>query len=95
MIPGSTYPSRCVIFSLEAGSESKTSVKMPSFTLKHFARSDEAFRVAMKKADGLETQYNESRLSLRKKLATSAMNTVLTTARAVRPLDGDAICSWR
>ena len=94
MIPGSTYPSRSVIFSLEAGSESKTSVKMPSFTLKHFAPGDEAFRVVMK-ADGLETQYNESRLSLRKKLATSAMNAVLTTARAVRHLDRDAICSWR
>jgi hypothetical protein len=68
---------------------------MPSFTLKHFAPGDEAFRVVMKKADELETQYNESRLSLGKKLATSAMNTVLTTARAVRPLDWKAIRSWR
>jgi hypothetical protein len=34
-------------------------------------------------------------LSLGKKLATSAMNTVLTTARAVRPLDWKAIRSWR
>lgn len=91
MIPGKTNPSRRVIFSpLDLGSDSSTSVKMPSFTRKHLACGEEKLRVVMENDEGLETQYRVE-FSMSKKLATSAMKAVHNTAKAARPLEGGAI----